>query len=79
MQRHTLFVGSLSTQPSLTTRLLNEFREPPLNSDKPLAYVTSALRGDPIGGRRRGLLLKLGLTIAIAFYLAVFGILLICH
>ncbi len=78
MQQHTLFVGSLSTQPSLTNRLLNEFREASLEfRQDPKAYVTNALRGNSLGGRHRGLLLKLGLTIAIAFYLAVFGILLI--
>ncbi|HEX5736126.1 MAG TPA: energy transducer TonB [Blastocatellia bacterium] len=78
MQQHTLFVGALSARPSLISRLINEFREASRDfRQDPKCYITSALRGDPIGGHRRKLLLKLGLTIAIAFYLAVFGILLI--
>lgn len=71
MQNNTSFLAMIE-QPSMIVRLrdgmreaLREFRE------DPKAYVTSALKGDT-GGSRRKMLLRVGLAIAILFYALAF-------
>jgi protein TonB len=71
MQNNVSFLAMVE-QPSMIVRLGNELREALREfREAPKAYVTSALKGEARGGRR-GMLLRVGLAIAILFYAIAF-------
>jgi periplasmic protein TonB len=71
MQNNLSFLAMLE-QPSMIVRLGNELREALREfREAPRAYVTSALKSEA-GGSRRKMLLRVGLAIAILFYAIAF-------
>jgi hypothetical protein len=71
MQNSALFLGMIE-QPCMIARLTDELREAFREfRENPMAFVTTALKRDVIGGRRK-MLLELGLAIAILFYALAF-------
>ena len=73
-----LFEDAFVDPPSIFKRLVVAFLEA-INdfSRDPKAYITSAFRGDGIGGHRRKMLLRFGLAIGIVVYAVFFGAILI--
>ncbi|MEK6320797.1 MAG: energy transducer TonB [Acidobacteriota bacterium] len=71
MQNNASFLAMIE-QPCIIERLTDEVREALREfREDPRAYVTSALKRD-VGGSRRKMLLKVGLAIAILFYAIAF-------
>lgn len=73
-----LFEDAFVDPPSIFKRLVVAFLEA-INdfSRDPKAYITSAFKGDGIGGHRRKMLLRFGLAIGIVVYAVFFGAILI--
>jgi periplasmic protein TonB len=71
MQNNALFLGMIE-QPCMITRLTEELREASreFRAD-PMAFVTTALKRDRVGSRRK-MLLQIGLAIAILLYAIAF-------
>jgi TonB family protein len=74
MYQKSLFEDAFFYQPSILSRLISEvveaFRE---FGQDPKAYITSALKGDGVGGRRRKSLLRFGLACGIVLYALTFA------
>lgn len=68
-----LFSGAFLVQPSLTRRLFDEMVEATREfRDNPKSYIGTAIKGDGIGGRRRKMLIRLGLATGITVYAVFF-------
>lgn len=66
MQEKALFADAFISQPSLAKRLGAEFAEASREfRENPSEYVTSAIKGDGLGGRRRRMFLLYGLSVAL--------------
>ena len=73
-----LFEDAFVDPPSILRRLVDAFLEAISDfSRDPKAYITSAFKGDGIGGHRRKMLLRFGLAIGIVVYAVFFGAILI--
>ncbi len=73
-----LFAGAFIRQPSLIGRLLGEFAEAFREfTDNPKQYISSAFKGDGIGGQRRKALLKFGMAMGIVVYAIFFTTILV--
>src|SRR5262252_3002400 len=73
-----LFEDAFVDPPSILRRLVDAFLEAVSDfSRDPKAYITSAFKGDGIGGHRRKMLLRFGLAIGIVVYAVFFGAILI--
>jgi|GEM_PF-1210377 len=71
MQNNVSFLAKVESPPMIV-RLMNELREGLREfRDAPRVYITSALRSDGGGGRRKSLL-RVGLAIALLFYAIAF-------
>jgi len=71
MQNNALFLGMIE-QPCMIARLTDELREALREfREDPMAFVTTALKRDAVGSRRK-MLLQVGLAIAILFYTIAF-------
>jgi periplasmic protein TonB len=78
MQEKALFADAFMNQPSIISRLVNEFKEASREfREDPKAYIKSAFKGDGIGGHRRKTLLRFGLAMGIVVYAMFFGAILI--
>ena len=73
MQNRDLFADAFISQPSIFMRLAGEFAEA-INEFKenPKVYLTSAIKGDGIGGRRRQRNLLYGLATALMVFSTIF-------
>jgi protein TonB len=73
-----LFEGAFLNQPFIARRLLNEFFEATkeFRAD-PKGYLSTAFKGDGIGGKRRKVLLRFGLAVGIVVYALFFSTILI--
>ena len=77
MEENALFSRMLLDRPSLLKRLTHEFNEAGREFRRnPTSFVKAALRGDPIGGRRRQVI-RLGLAAGLALYTIAFAAILI--
>ena len=73
MKENALLLGTLFEQPSLFIRLKDELTEAISEfRQDPRAYLTAALRNDPLGGSRRRMLLQFGIATGIVFYAVAF-------
>ena len=73
-----LFSGAFIRQPSLVGRLFGEFAEATREfSTNPKQYLSTAFKGDGLGGRRRKALLELGMAMGIVVYAIFFTTILI--
>src|ERR1051325_7049971 len=73
MQNKALFADAFISEPSLVTRLAMEFAEASREfRENPGEYVTSAVKGDGIGGRRRRMHLMYGLAVALLVFSTLF-------
>jgi TonB family protein len=78
MKDNALLFGTLFDQPSLFTRLKDEFAEAGREfRTNPKAFVTATLSGNALGGSRRRMLLKFGLATGIVLYAFVFAAILV--
>ena len=78
MKDNALLFGTLYDQPSLFTRLKDEFAEAVREfRTNPRAFVTATLAGNAVGGVRRRMLLRFGLATGIVLYAVVFAAILI--
>ncbi|HWC76631.1 MAG TPA: energy transducer TonB [Blastocatellia bacterium] len=73
MQQRALFADAFLSQPSIFRRLMDEFSEASSEfTQNPKAYMSSAIKGDGLGGKRRQTLLMYGLAIAILLFATIF-------
>jgi TonB family protein len=73
MQEKALFSEAFMVQPSMASRLFNEICEAAREmGSNPTGYIASAFRGDTVGGRRRKMLLRLGLAASITLHAVLF-------
>jgi TonB family protein len=73
MQDRALFADTFISQPSILKRLGEEFSEAIGEfKENPSAYLTSAIRGDGIGGRRRQRNLLYGLAVSLMVFSTIF-------
>ncbi len=73
MQEKALFADAFLVQPSIIKRLGNEFVEASSEfREDPKGYLTSAFKGDGIGGHRRKMLFRFGFAIAILVFSTAF-------
>src|SRR5262249_4696681 len=73
-----LFEDAFVNPPSILRRLIDSFVEAIREfRENPKTYLTSAFKGDGIGGHRRKMLLRFGLAIGIVVYACFFGAILI--
>ncbi len=73
MQNRALFAGTFIEQPSIWSRLFGEFAEAISEfRENPKIYLTSAFKGDGIGGRRRQRNLLYGLATALMVFSTIF-------
>jgi TonB family protein len=78
MRDNALFVGTLSEQPSLALRLIDEFKEASRACRaNPVAYIQSAFKDGGVGNRRRKALFRFGLAMGILAYALFFACILI--
>jgi TonB family protein len=76
MQNNASFLGMIE-QPCMISRLTDELREASREfREDPMAFVTTALKRDAVGSRRK-MLLQVGLAIAILFYAIAFATMLV--
>jgi periplasmic protein TonB len=69
-----LFEGAFVDPPSILRRLIDGFKEAVREfRENPKAYVSSAFKGDGLGGHRRQILLRFGLAMGISVYALFFG------
>ena len=73
MQERALFADVFLSQPFIVRRLFNELIEATSEfGQNPSAYISSAIKGDGLGGRRRRMLLMYGMACAILLFATVF-------
>ncbi|MBI3653927.1 MAG: energy transducer TonB [Acidobacteria bacterium] len=73
MQNKALFADAFISQPSLVARLAMEFAEASREfRENPSQYVSSAVKGDGIGGRRRRMHLMYGAAVALLVFSTLF-------
>ncbi len=73
MQNKALFADTFINQPSLVMRLAVEFAEASREfRENPSQYMSSAIKGDGIGGRRRRMFLMYGAAVALLVFSTLF-------
>jgi periplasmic protein TonB len=78
MYQKSLFEDAFLYQPSIIKRLIDEINEAFREFfQDPKAYLSSAVKGDGIGGKRRKMLLRFGLAMGIVIYAVFFGAILV--
>lgn len=80
MQNKALFADAFISQPSLIMRLGTEFAEASREfRQNPAEYLSSAVKGDGIGGRRRRMHLMYGLSVAMLVFSTAFLVILVLY